>query len=208
MRYITRLSLLLCFSIAATTSLLAQVNQEFSISKISIDYVKTPDFSTSIGPKKNSKSQDWLEVEVEFDWNPRTTSSQEPVYVDELTFNYYVLLNNKNPKNPKGTLLIGQVTHTAIAPGKGMRSVMYVSPHGMVRLFNGKTPSTALTAVQDVGITISRQGQIVASKNWKYKGPEQWWSTLQQTPGFLLNKTETPFAPLFWDYYEAIKPKS
>jgi hypothetical protein len=27
-----------------------------------------------------------------------------------------------------------------------------------------------------------------------------------QVAGFLLNKNETPFAPLYWDRYEQIKP--
>ena len=31
-------------------------------------------------------------------------------------------------------------------------------------------------------------------------------ATLQQVPGLLLNKNETPFAPLYWDRYEQIKP--
>jgi hypothetical protein len=31
---------------------------------------------------------------------------------------------------------------------------------------------------------------------------------LPQTQGLVLNKTQTPFAPLYWDRYEAIKAKN
>jgi hypothetical protein len=30
---------------------------------------------------------------------------------------------------------------------------------------------------------------------------------MQQVNGYVLNKNETPFAPLVWDYYEAIKAR-
>ena len=49
----------------------------------------------------------------------------------------------------------------------------------------------------------SRQGQIVAEKD--LKGTGEWWTQFQQINGYLLNKNETPFAPLYWDYYEPVK---
>ncbi len=119
--------------------------------------------------------------------------------------NYYVLLNNKSKEHPQGTLLTGSVTHAAIPQGKGMNSVMYVSPRTLERFFGGKSPTTAPAAVVDVGVTITKQGATVAEGSWKGRG--QWWSTLQQVTGYVLNKNETPFAPLAWDYYEAIKAR-
>jgi len=37
------------------------------------------------------------------------------------------------------------------------------------------------------------------------RAPAQWFATLPQISGFVLNKNETPFAPLYWDRYEQIK---
>jgi len=37
------------------------------------------------------------------------------------------------------------------------------------------------------------------------RAPVQWFATLPQISGFVLNKNETPFAPLYWDRYEQIK---
>jgi hypothetical protein len=87
-----------------------------------------------------------------------------------------------------------------------MHSVMYVSPRTLERFFAGKAPNNVTAAVVDVGVTITKQGQLVAEASWKGRG--QWWSNYQQVSGYVLNKSETPFAPLAWDYYEAIKTKS
>lgn len=181
-----------------------QANTDFKMSQITPDMVTTPDYNYSFGPKgkKVSKNKDFLEVEVSFDWQPR---QKKPEFLDEVTINYFILLNNKSRENPQGTLLTGSVTHVAIPQAKGLNSVMYVSPRTLERFFEGKIPNSASSAVVDVGVTITQQGQLVAESSWKGKG--QWWSTLQQVSGYVLNKNETPFAPLAWDYYEAIKAR-
>ena len=194
----------MCAALAAATVIAQPVNTEFNIVKISPDLVTTPEYSFNYGPKnkKVARNKDFLEVEVSFDWQPKNA---KPEFLDELTFNYYILLNNKNRENPKGTLLTGSVTHIAIPQAKAMNSVMYISPRTLERFFEGKSPTTASAAVIDVGVTITKQGQLVAEASWKGRG--QWWSELQQVSGYVLNKSETPFAPLAWDYYEAIKTR-
>ena len=179
-----------------------QQNTDFKITKITPDLVTTADYTFSYGPKnkKVAKNKEFLEVEVSFDWQPK---AQDPAYLDDLTINYYVLLSNKSKEYPKGALLIGSVTHSAIPQGKDMHSVVYVSPRTLERFFDGKAPTSAATAVVDVGVTITKQGATVAEGSWKGRG--QWWTALPQVPGYVLNKNQTPFAPLAWDYYEAIK---
>jgi hypothetical protein len=182
-------------------SLRAQAGTEFQITKIDPSLPTTPAPSFSGTQKATGSPKKWLEVEVSFSWNPRTTTDK---YADELTFNYYVLLANRSMAFPQGTLLSGQVTHTAVPAGQNdLKSVMYVSPRTLERYFDGKIPSSASSAVVDIGVTISYKGQVVAMKS--LKGSGEWWPQFQQTTGALLNKSETPFAPLYWDYYEAIK---
>ena len=191
-------------ALALSTAQAQQLSKDFQITKLTPDMLTTPEYNFSYGPKnkKVAKNKDWLEVEVSFDWQPR---DKKPEFLDELTFNYYILLNNKTRENPQGTLLTGSVTHVAIPQAKAMNSVMYVSPRTLERFFEGKIPTSASSAVVDVGVTITKQGQLVAESSWKGRG--QWWSTLQQVTGYVLNKSETPFAPLAWDYYEAIKSR-
>ena len=199
-----RLFPVLLLAVVAASTQAQQLSKDFQIIKLTPDMVTTPEYNFSYGPKnkKVAKNKDWLEVEVSFDWQPR---DKKPEFLDELTFNYYILLNNKSRENPQGTLLTGLVTHVAIPQAKAMNSVMYVSPRTLERFFEGKTPNSASSAIVDVGVTITKQGQLVAESSWKGRG--QWWSTLQQVTGYVLNKNETPFAPLAWDYYEAIKAR-
>lgn len=200
----TSLLLVLFFCAACLQGFGQPANTDFQISKITPDLVTTPEYSVNFGPKnkKVAKNKEFLEIEVSFDWQPR---EKEPAFLDELSFNYYILLNNKSRENPEGTLLTGSVTHIAIPQAKGLNSVMYISPRTLERFFAGKPPATASAAVIDVGVTITKQGQLVAEASWKGRG--QWWSQFQQVPGYVLNKNETPFAPLAWDYYEAIKSR-
>ncbi len=186
--------------LAGTSSLRAQLNTEFQITKIAPSLPNTP-APSFVGTQKSTPTpKKWLEIEVTFLWKPRLTTDK---FADDVVFNYYVLLANKSVELPQGTLLSGQVTHTAIPVQSDLRSVMYVSPRSLERFFNGKVPSSQDAAIVDIGVTITRQGQVVAEKS--LKGSGEWWPQYQQTTGYLLDKTQTPFAPLYSDYYEAVK---
>lgn len=153
------------------------------IKKIDPQAVKTPEYNISGGPQKRSKVGTWLEVEVEFE-----SKAEE---IDELTFAYVIMVENK--------LLTGSVTHINIPQGGDHYSVMYVSPRTLEKL-SGKPGSTP--NVQNVWVTVSRQGQIIDQMAAPKKVAIP---NLPQTAGLVLNKMETPFAPLFFDRYEAIK---
>jgi hypothetical protein len=177
-------------------------NTYYKILKVEPNFLESPIYSGPRYDKRGARAKSWLEIEVSFEWQPRL---RDPKYTDELTFNYYILLKNRSPQYPQGTLLVGSVTHTSIPQEKNMHSVVYVSPRTLERFFDGKVPGNVEQALVDVGVTIMKQGQQVASTSWKSKSGD-WWPQFQQTPGFVLNKNETPFASLAWDYYEAIKP--
>lgn len=179
-------------------------NTGFQIDGIDVSLEATPVYNLSIGPQRKAASQDWMMIETTFSYEPKE-QGVDP-FLDELTFNYYVLLGNKGREYPQGTLLVGSITHVAVGPGKGLHSVAFVSPRTLQRYFLGKAPTNKSSATQAIGVTITRQGQVVAEDSIGLgKGKPQWWNQFQQTPGYVLNKNETPFAPLFWDYYEALK---
>lgn len=198
-------------AIIVTSALSAQTaDTGFQITKITPELVTSADFSFTGGPtgKSKGKSKGFLAVETAFDWQPR---EKKPAYLDELTLNYYILLNNKgvDPENPQAeTLLTGSVTHVSIPQEKDLKSVVYVSPRTLEKFFGGKLPATLKSMVRDAGVTITRGGEVVAQGSWQsdIRNKTPWWSALQATPGHLLNKSETPFAPVVWDYYEEIKP--
>lgn len=176
------------------------------ITDIKASLEKTPEFTIGIGPQRKAASQDWLWVEVSFTYQaPRNAPP-----LDEITFNYYILLANTSAQNRMGTLLTGTVIHTGVTSGSEVHhSVMLVSPQTLRRFFDGKAPSSIASTFQAIGVTASVQGQLQDEMSiGKGKGRAQWWNAFQQGPsGLVLSKDQTPFAPLFYDYFEAVKSK-
>ena len=161
--------------------------EDFQITKITKDLISGPQFAYGGAQRHQTNQRDrWLEVEVEFKAAPELT--------DELTFKYYILFN--------GTLLTGEVTHVNIPAGRENRSVMYVPPRALARFANNR-PITE-NSCQNVAVQIVQQGAVKAEASLARAQP-QWFANLQSTSGFVLNKNQTPFAPLYWDRYEQIK---
>jgi hypothetical protein len=175
--------LLLIFSVVAHAQVRPPVAREFQITKIAKNFIPSPDYG--IGRYAGGSNERWLEIEVEF--------NAAPEWTDELTLKYYILVN--------GRLLTGDVTHVNIAAGLN-RSVMYVLPVALAR-FVGNRPLLPNT-VQNVAVQIV-QGGAVKDESSLARAPAQWFSNLPPVSGFVLNKNETPFAPLYWDRYAQIK---
>jgi hypothetical protein len=77
---------------------------------------------------------------------------------------------------------------------------MYVSPRTLTTLTGGR----ALTAgsIENVWVTVEQQGMKLDQPASFKPGAIP---NAAQLPGLVLNKDETPFAPLYYDRYEAIK---
>jgi hypothetical protein len=153
------------------------------LGKVQPEVVKTPEFQVTGGPQKRSKVGQWLEVEVEFETKPED--------IDELTFKYTIMLEKK--------LLDGEVTHVNIPKGRDHYSVIYVSPRTIEKLTGGRALTGA--SIENVWVEVSKQGQVLDKGSFRPGVPPN----LPHLPGLVLTKDETPFAPLFYDRYEAIK---
>lgn len=160
---------------------------EFQITKITKNLISSPQFTYTGAQQYQANLREmWLEVEVTFNAAPEIT--------DDLTLKYYILINGK--------ILTGEVTHTNILTGRDRRSVMYIPPRALLR-FNNNRPISAVT-VQNVAVQIV-QGGTVKDEVSLTRAPAQWFTSLPAVTGFVLNKNETPFAPIYWDRYEQIK---
>jgi hypothetical protein len=160
---------------------------QFQVTKITKNFITSPQYTYSGAQQYIANQRDrWLEVEVEF------TSTAE--FTDELTLRYFILIGGK--------VLTGEVTHTNVAGGKECRSVMYVPPQAIARLLGKQTVSP--TAVQNIAVQVVQQGAVKDEQSLVRSAP-QWYKTLSSLSGLVLNKNETPFAPLYWDRYEQIK---
>lgn len=158
--------------------------REFQITKITKDFIASPDFGVG---GYQSGSQRWLGVEVEFNATPEWT--------DELTLKYYILFS--------GRLFTGEVTHVNILGGPN-RSCMFVLPVAFAR-FAGNKPLLP-NVIQNIAVQIV-QGGAVKDELSVVRAPGQWFAALPPLSGFVLNKNETPFAPINWDRYAQIKTR-
>ena len=160
---------------------------DFQLQKITTNFISSPQFSyTGAQQYQADQRERWLEVEVTF--------SSTPEFTDELRLKYFILVN--------GNLLTGEVTHVNIAAGRDNRSVMYVTPKTLQRLMLGRTITN--NAVQNVAVQLTQQGALKDELSLNRAAP-QWYATMPQLGGLVLNKNETPFAPLYWDRYCQIK---
>ena len=79
---------------------------------------------------------------------------------------------------------------------------MYVSPRSLEKLTGGR-PLTG-SSIENVWVDVSRQGQSLTNNQPAAFRPGP-VPNLPRISGLVLNKDETPFAPLYYDRYEAIK---
>jgi hypothetical protein len=166
----------------------APAGSEFHVTKITKNLITSPQFTYSGAEQYTANQRDrWLEVEVEF--------AAGPEFTDDLTIKYFILIGGK--------MLTGEVTHTNVTAGRERRSVMYATPATLARVLGNRPVSPA--SVQNIAIQIVQQG-AVKDESSLTRAAAQWYKTVPAMSGLLLNKNETPFAPLYWDRYEQVKP--
>ena len=161
---------------------------DVQLTKITKNLITSPQFTYGGAEQFQSDSRaQWLEVEVEY-----ATVAE---LIDELTFKYFILVNGK--------LLTGEVTHINIPAGRDHHSVMYVSPRALTRIMANR-PLTA-ASIPNIAVQLVQQA-VVKDELSIVRAQPQWFSAVPPVAGLVLNKNETPFAPLYWDRYEQIKP--
>lgn len=181
------LSLLAVGFAALTFSANAQVPVgpgAIKLGKVEVSAPNTPEYQITGGQNKRYKIGKWVEIEIKYE--------TVPAEIDELTFKFTALIENK--------LLDGEVTYVNIGKGNEHYAVMYVSPKAIEKLTGGKPLSGA--GIGNVWVEVNKSGQVLAKE--AYKAGNQ--PNLPRVAGMLLNKNQTPFAPLFYDRYEEIRP--
>ncbi|MBA2622127.1 MAG: hypothetical protein H0U88_00715 [Chthoniobacterales bacterium] len=181
--------LVFSFTLALSATALSQPRPggEFQINKITKNLITAPQFTYTGAQQYTANQRDrWLEAEVEF--------AAAPDFTDELTFKYFILINGK--------LLTGEVTHTGIAAGRENRSVLYVSPKTLARVLANRP--MVPNSIQNIAVQLVQQGAVKSELSLERAQP-QWFASMPQVAGLVLNKNDTPFAPLYWDRYEQIK---
>ena len=188
----------------------AQSAAECEIKKLEPALIPSPQTGSSYS-KKSAQPHMWLEIDVEIDMEQPKTESK---LGEDLTINYYILLNNKSlTEDGKATLLTGSVSHAEYLYGKGLHVGAFVSPQTLLKFFSGEPLRNINQAVVDLGVTISDSTGVIARKASKsqVRDDKGWWDNTEkytEVTGRVLAKSDTPFAHLAWDYYLPEKPKS
>ncbi len=156
------------------------------LGKVAPEVVKTPEFQIVGGQNKRSKNREWLEVEVAYETKPEE--------IDELTFKYTIMVEKK--------LLDGEVTYVNIPKDREHYAVMYVSPRTLEKLTGGHPLTPA--SIENVWVEVLHSGMSLDKAAFKPTAIPN----APHLPGLVLSKEQTPFAPLFYDRYEAVRASS
>jgi len=199
------------FSMAASP-LFAQSAPKAEIKDIAAAFLASPAQMTYGKKSSGGKDAKWLEVDVKLDM--KQEDKEGPKFGDELTVNYFILLNNKaSNEEGKATLLTGAITHVDVHYDKDLHVGAFVSHQTLARFFGDKVPSNPKQALINIGVTISDASGEIARKQLNGDlSPDKtpWWENSEKynvVSDRVLSKDATPFAHLDWDYYLPLKAK-
>jgi len=168
--------------------------------KPAFDDIPSPEFGGT--KNKSFKPKDWLEIEAKL----QISLSPEPPTktCDKITVKWYIAV--KNPEK-SGTflLLTKDIDHVNVPVSEDVYCSVYLSPSSIKRLTG--FDRAGKSSVEYVGYEVLINGEKVAQET--SKGKVGWWSAASDKISRsdkvqLLNKTETPFSPMWWDRYAEV----
>lgn len=161
--------------------------------------VKTPDYNARTNiPGGTKPAREWGMILVEYDTAPE--------WIDELVFQYFVLAEGEEDDRKVYSMYKTTVTYVDIEEGSDHRSAVFLRPSALRRYGE----------VGAVAVEISYQGNVIAratDTEIRNLPPEEWWRDKRVTEsqavtirdGYLLDKSQTPFAFVHIDDFEDIQ---
>lgn len=167
------------------------------VKKYTAEPIKTPMFSTSV-ERSVIPEKEWMEFKVVY--------STFKDWMDDLVFQYYVLVSRKEEGKTVYTLFKKNVKYGDIEKGKGHISAVYLKPKAIKRY--GEVVASA--------VEIMVNGEVIADDQKNTLNlKDKWWkdAKIMEDPknpigvleGYLLNRAESPYALINMDDYEVIK---
>ena len=127
-----------------------------------------------------------------------------PEWIDELTFQYFALAKRKEEGKRQYSLFKTVVRYADIQKGRSHFSTAYLHPKALERY----------GSLAAVAFEIVHEGKVIAEESDEdVKLPETWWKNPLVTEsqevtvhdGYLLDRSQSPFALINIDDYEFIK---
>jgi hypothetical protein len=143
------------------------------IDDIDVQLVRTPQFDLRSSQTIPLDRSEWGQVTVTYDL-------ESPTWVDELTFDYYLLMK----RDDVHVLLPGSVTYVNVPEAEDLRSMVYLHPTTLARF--GEIDAV-MVIVQERGV----RGAEAAVPEPRMR----WWEQAQvpRIDGLVLSRIETPF---------------
>ena len=168
---------------------------------IKLNYRKSPLFQDVSVPGAK-REYEWLQIILEYETAGGKDGVDNDRWVDELTLDWYVVfIRGRRAKKP--VLMTTTVTYVDVVEGTH-HAVIYVRPRFIQRYTGRKRVSKS-----DIGVHVEAKiGESAAEYDYvRGKFPDKWWESKKVLlkPGEVLNRLETPFAPLDYDYFQHIK---
>jgi len=175
-----------------------QRRYKFSVKRFDMDTRRTPNYQAA-SSKASGSEKEWVALQLDYELEDR--SDRE--WIDELSLTWHVGLL---PSDQKPVVMQKTVTYSDVEEGQ-KHAVMYLRPGFVERYYgNERIRSRDLKIYLEVRINGELAERLLIPEEkptgwWEYKEPR-----VHRKDADLLNRMETPFAPLDFDYYEYIKP--
>lgn len=167
----------------------------------SASVIRTPLYTTSI-PRSTNLAKEWTQVTVEYE--VQVANKADP-WINELLFEYYVITDKGRGQL---SLFKKAVRYADVKEGVSRMSTVFLRPEATERF--GKVVAAA--------VEISAEGQMLASESdttmSELKKAKEWWRNpkvvdsevmTKRGEGYLLDRSESPFAYINMDDFEVIK---
>ena len=196
----------LAFSFGLASSAFGQLelskDARFKVDNPKFTELQSPDIQD--GNAKNFKPKDWLEIEVALKVD-KLRNEPEDKYLDQIKVTWHVVVKGQDRKAYK---ISKTVTHVNIPTDEEVYVSVYLSPNTLKRITgNARASKSDLEAV---GGEVELNGAMVGF--FTFGQTKGWWreplKNVEATSKFpLLDKTQTPFAPLWYDRYAEVQAK-
>lgn len=174
------------------------------IKRVTVTEQQTPQFNASNVKEPRWRPKNWIQVDVEFEVKlPQSAGGREGTY-SGLQMDIYLGLNQKT-KDGKFQALKGTLNLVNVPAGE-CHALAFVAPASMKSILQ-RDNVTASADIQAWGVDIKAEGQRADADASNGK---PWWEgggEIVFLDGMLLNKSQTPFAPLWGDYDVQVQAK-
>jgi len=173
-------------------------NPVLQMDDLEFDTIRSPDYGSQSHRRATATHEDWFQISLEYEVAGRN------VWLDEVELEWHVLLDSA-----EGKVYLGKKITYKDVPGDDHYAVVYLRPKFVQRYGHRERIDKRDLKV----MVIARvDGREVERYHYPTRKPEsEWWEIGRVSGGMivkdndLLARTETPFAPLDWDFYQDIK---